>query len=52
MLDSTRNRVEALPRVPAQVLLSAGTLTGFSWLLLQDKIHPFVIYLLQVYLTF
>ena len=52
MLDSVRDRFEALPRVPAEILLSAGTLTSFAWLLLQDHIHPFVIYLLQVYLTF
>ena len=52
MLDSARNRVEALPRVPVQVILSAGTLTSFAWLLLLDRIHPVVIYLLEVYLTF
>ncbi|MEM9555486.1 MAG: hypothetical protein AAGC60_14615 [Acidobacteriota bacterium] len=52
MLNSARNRVETLPQVPVQALLSAGTLFGFAWLLLQNKIHPFVIYLLQVYLTF
>ncbi len=52
MLDSARNRVEALPRVPAHLLLSAGTLSSFAWLLLQNRIHPVVIYLLQVYLTF
>lgn len=52
MLDSTRNRVEALPRVPAHLLLSVGTLASFAWLLVQGGIHPFAIYLLQVYLTF
>lgn len=52
MLESARNRVEALPRVPVQILLSAGTLTSFAWLLLQNRIHPIVIYLLEVYLTF
>jgi hypothetical protein len=34
------------------VLLSIGTLASFGWLLLQGKIHPLVLYLLQVYLTF
>jgi len=52
MLESTRQRVEALPRVSAQVWLSVGTLASFAWLLLQDKIHPIVVYVLQVYLTF
>ncbi len=58
MLESTRNRdvaisgVPAQSRIPAQVVLSAGTLLSFAWLLLQNKIHPIVVYLLQVYLTF
>ena len=52
MLQSARNRVVALPRIPTQTLLSAGTLASFGWLLLQGKIHPLVIYLLQIYLTF
>ena len=52
MVESLRRRVLSIPRVPAQWLLSAGTLGSFTWLLLQDKIHPIVIYLLQVYLTF
>ncbi len=58
MLESVRNRdvavsrVPAISRVPFQVLLSAGTLLSFAWLLLQNKIHPIVVYLLQVYLTF
>ena len=52
MLGSARNRVIVLPRISAQMLLSAGTLASFGWLLLQNKIHPMVIYLLQIYLTF
>ena len=52
MLESIRNRDVAISRVPAQVLFSAGTLLSFAWLLLQNKIHPGVVYLLQVYLTF
>ena len=52
MLEFARNRVDALPKVPAQVWFSVGTLTSFAWLLLQDKIHPLVVYLLQTYLTF
>lgn len=52
MLESVRRREVAVPRVPTQVLLSAGTLASFVWLLLQDKIHPIVVYLLQIYLTF
>lgn len=52
MLESARNRATALPRVPAKVLFSAGTLTSFGWLLFENKIHPLVIYVLQLYLTF
>lgn len=52
MLESARKREVAVPRVPAGLLLSAGTLASFGWLLSHGKIHPIVIYLLQVYLTF
>jgi hypothetical protein len=52
MLDFARSRSEAIPRIPAQFLVSAGTLTSFAWLLLTDSIHPFFVYLLQLYLTF
>ena len=52
MLDSVRSRALAAPRIPVQALFSAGTLTSFAWLLLQNKIHPLFVYLLQVYLTF
>ncbi len=57
MLESARNRDIAISKVPAQVmpvqvLLSAGTVLSFAWLLLQNKIHPIVVYLLQIYLTF
>ena len=52
MLQSVRTRVAEIPRVPVQLLISAGTLTSFAWLLLQNKVHPIFVYLLQVYLTF
>ncbi len=52
MLQSARSRVAGIPRVPAQMWLSVGTLSSFAWLLLQNKVHPIVVYLLQVYLTF
>lgn len=52
MLESARNRDVAISGVPAQMLFAAATLSSFAWLLLQNKIHPIVVYLLQVYLTF
>jgi len=51
MLESVRKSV-AMPAVPAKALFSVGALGSFSWLLAHDLIHPLVIYLLQIYLTF
>jgi hypothetical protein len=53
MLESTRKTV-ALPRfssVFAEVVLSAGVILTFLWLLIEDRIHPFAVYLAQLYLT-
>jgi hypothetical protein len=41
-----------LPLVSVRLSLAAGTLLTFGWLLAQDRIHPIVIYCLQLYLTF
>lgn len=35
-----------------QVMASAGVLGSFVWLLANDLIHPLVVYLLELYLTF
>lgn len=51
MLESVRKHV-AIPHLPAQVVYSAGALSSFLWLLAHDLVHPVVVYLLQVYLTF
>jgi len=53
MLESIRKTV-ALPRTSpllAEVALSAGVILTFLWLLLDDRIHPFAVYLAQLYLT-
>lgn len=52
MLESVRKHALILPKVPAEVWLSVGTVGAFAWLLLHDRIHPFVVYALQLYLTF
>jgi len=52
MLDSLGKHVVAWPRVPAQTLLTAGTVASFTWLLSHNWIHPIIVYALQVYLTF
>lgn len=51
MLESIRASV-AIPRLPAQAVLSAGTIASFGWLLANDLIHPVVIYLFELYLSF
>lgn len=42
----------ALPRLPARAAASAGVVGSFVWLLAHDLIHPLVVYLLELYLTF
>jgi hypothetical protein len=53
MLDLLRSAV-ALPRVSrnvAEISVSVGVILTFLWLLIQDRVHPFVVYLAQLYLT-
>jgi hypothetical protein len=51
MLESVR-KIAAVPEVPVRVLVSVGTIASFGWLLVQDRIHPIVVYCLQLYLAF
>jgi len=51
MLESVKKLV-AVPEIPVQWLAMAGTAVGFGWLLFQDRIHPLVVYCLQMYLSF
>lgn len=51
MLVSAR-RSFAIPRVPVQAVLTAGTAFSFVWLLAHDAIQPLLLYALQLYLTF
>ena len=39
-------------RAMIQVMASAGVIGSFVWLLANDLIHPLVVYLLELYLTF
>ena len=50
MIESIR-RIVSVPEVPAEWLLSAGVLVTFFILLLQDQVHPAVVYALELYLT-
>lgn len=51
MLESLLKQL-TVPHVPVRALASTGVLGGFVWLLAQDLIHPLVVYLLELYLTF
>lgn len=51
MLETLRRQV-ALPRLRLDVVLAAATTFSFAWLLLRDLVHPFAVYLLQLYLAF
>lgn len=51
MLEIVRQSL-ALPRLRIDALLAAVTASGFAWLLLNDLLHPFAVYLLQLYLSF
>jgi hypothetical protein len=53
MIESIRKvKVAALPAVPAPALFSAVAIGSFAWLLLHDRVHPLVVYCLQLYLSF
>ncbi|HZI63688.1 MAG TPA: hypothetical protein VFE44_02855 [Thermoanaerobaculia bacterium] len=51
LLQSIRKAVP-VAQVQVEWLLAAGTVVSFGWLLVQDRIHPLVIYFLQLYLSF
>jgi len=42
----------SVPHLPVRVMASAGVVSSFVWLLAHDLIHPLVIYLMELYLTF
>ena len=50
MLQAVAKQVASL-RIPLDRLVVVGVVSSFLWLLLQDRIHPVVVYLLQLYLT-
>ena len=51
MLETIRRHVE-LPRLRLDIVLAVATTFSFGWLLLRDLVHPFGVYLLQLYLAF
>ena len=50
MLEAVAKQL-ALVRVPVERLVGAGVVASFLWLLLQDRIHPVVVYALELYLS-
>jgi hypothetical protein len=52
MLDSLRETLALPHRLPLRGFLSVGSLVTFGWLLTQDLVHPVVVYLFELYLTF
>ena len=51
MLESIRKAVITMPDVPVQALLSVGAVASFGWLLLEDRVHPLLVYCLELYLS-
>ena len=51
MIQSLRKTI-SISELQVQTLLSAGILASFVVLLAQNRIHPVVIYFLQLYLSF
>ena len=52
MLQSLRKVTVSVPDLPMRALVPAATIASFGWLLTQGKIHPLVIYCLELYLSF
>jgi hypothetical protein len=51
MIERVLSRA-AVSELQIQLVLAATALAAFGGLLVQDKIHPFLVYLLQIYLVF
>ena len=51
MLEQVRKRF-TVASLPLEWLLSVTSVGSFTWLLLQNQIHPLAVYLLQLYLSF
>lgn len=53
MLEQVRKRLTVVSAsLPLEWLLSVTSVGSFTWLLLNNQIHPLAIYLLQLYLSF
>lgn len=52
MVESIRSFVEASRAVPTSWVCAVATTAAFGWLLVNDAIHPVLVYGLQLYLSF
>jgi hypothetical protein len=54
MLQSIARQLTVLhlPVAHADRVFALGAVGSFVWLLLNDKVHPLAVYLLQAYLSF
>ncbi len=52
MLEALRNALPAVSPLSTDAVISFGTLVTFVWLLANDFVQPFAIYLLELYLAF
>lgn len=50
MLDILRR--SALPVLPVRLLAQGAIAASFLWLLVNDQIHPVIVYGLELYLSF
>jgi hypothetical protein len=50
MLRSAKRSL-AIPLVPVELVYSAAVVIGFVLLVVQDRVHPLVVYLLQLFLA-
>jgi hypothetical protein len=51
MLDVLR-RSAALPAVPVRFLVQGAVIASFLWLLVENQVHPLIVYGMQLYLSF
>ena len=50
MLQAAVRQLAAV-RLPVDRLVGIGVLAAFFWLLFQDRIHPVVVHVFELYLT-
>jgi hypothetical protein len=52
MFASVAKPVTSLRALPIDKVLGAASVVSFLWLLAQDRVHPLMVYLIELYLAF